>query len=45
MIFLGLIMMPFYYGAKVRSVPEDWRLRFNEATHAFIIAMFWETAA
>ena len=35
MIFLGLFMMPFYYGAKVRSVPEYLRLRFNEATHAF----------
>jgi SSS family solute:Na+ symporter len=22
MIFLGLVMMPFYYGSKVRSVPE-----------------------
>jgi SSS family solute:Na+ symporter len=22
MVFLGLIMMPFYYGSKVRSVPE-----------------------
>ncbi len=35
MVFLGLFMMPFYYGAKVRSVPEYLRLRFNEATHAF----------
>ena len=35
MIFLGLFMMPFYYGAKVRSVPEYLRLRFNEAAHAF----------
>jgi SSS family solute:Na+ symporter len=35
MVFLGLVMMPFYYGAKVRSVPEYLRLRFNEATHAF----------
>ena len=30
MIFLGLVMMPFYYGAKVRSVPEYLRLRFGE---------------
>src|SRR5579859_3559188 len=29
MIFLGLVMMPFYYGAKVRSVPEYLRLRFG----------------
>jgi SSS family solute:Na+ symporter len=35
MVFLGLIMMPFYYGAKVRSVPEYLRLRFNDGTHAF----------
>src|SRR3954449_4066411 len=34
MVFLGLVMMPFYYGAKVRSVPEYLRLRFNEQTHA-----------
>ncbi len=40
MIFLGLFMMPFYYGAKVRSVPEYLRLRFNEATHAFNAATF-----
>jgi solute:Na+ symporter, SSS family len=40
MIFLGLVMMPFYYGAKVRSVPEYLRLRFNEATHAFNAATF-----
>jgi solute:Na+ symporter, SSS family len=35
MVFLGLIMMPFYYGAKVRSVPEYLRLRFGNAAHAF----------
>src|SRR6478735_12509710 len=35
MVFLGLVMMPFYYGAKVRSVPEYLRLRFNEASHLF----------
>jgi solute:Na+ symporter, SSS family len=34
MVFLGLVMMPFYYGAKVRSVPEYLRLRFNNPTHA-----------
>jgi solute:Na+ symporter, SSS family len=39
-VFLGLVMMPFYYGAKVRSVPEYLRLRFNEATHAFNAATF-----
>ncbi len=34
MIFLGIVMMPFYYGAKVRSVPDYLRLRFNNPTHA-----------
>ncbi len=33
MVFLGLIMMPFYYGSKVHSVPEYLRRRFNNATH------------
>jgi SSS family solute:Na+ symporter len=40
MVFLGLVMMPFYYGAKVRSVPEYLRLRFNDATHAFNAGTF-----
>ena len=40
MVFLGLIMMPFYYGAKVRSVPEYLRLRFNNATHALNASTF-----
>ena len=31
MVFLGLVMMPFYYGSKVRCVPEYLRLRFNTA--------------
>ncbi|MFG1610533.1 sodium:solute symporter family protein [Actinoplanes sp. NPDC049265] len=33
MVFLGIVMMPFYYGSKVRSVPEFLRLRFNRPTH------------
>jgi SSS family solute:Na+ symporter len=40
MVFLGLVMMPFYYGAKVRSVPEYLRLRFNNPTHALNAATF-----
>jgi SSS family solute:Na+ symporter len=40
MVFLGIVMMPFYYGAKVRSVPEYLRLRFNDSTHAFNAATF-----
>src|SRR5215212_10425974 len=35
MVFLGLVMMPFYYGSKVRSVPEYLRLRFGKPTHLF----------
>ena len=31
----GLVMMPFYYGSKVRSVPEYLRLRFGRAAHLF----------
>jgi SSS family solute:Na+ symporter len=33
MVFLGIVMMPFYYNSKVRSVPEYLRLRFNDSTH------------
>jgi len=33
MVFLGIVMLPFYYGSKVRSVPEFLRLRFNHSTH------------
>jgi SSS family solute:Na+ symporter len=32
--------MPFYYGAKVRSVPEYLRLRFNNPTHALNAGTF-----
>ena len=35
MVFLGLVMMPFYYGSGVRSVPEYLRRRFNRPTHLF----------
>ncbi|HKV29255.1 MAG TPA: sodium:solute symporter family protein [Candidatus Acidoferrales bacterium] len=35
MIFVGLCMMPFYYGSRARSVPEYLRLRFDEKTRAF----------
>ncbi|MYW92392.1 sodium:solute symporter family protein [Amycolatopsis rubida] len=33
MLFLGLVMMPFYYGSKVRSVPEFMRRRFGPTAH------------
>jgi SSS family solute:Na+ symporter len=32
MVFLGVFMMPFYYGSKARSVPEFLKLRFDEKT-------------
>jgi solute:Na+ symporter, SSS family len=32
MVFLGIVMMPFYYGSKARSVPEFLRMRFNRTT-------------
>ncbi len=35
MIFLGVFMMPFYYGSKARSVPEYLALRFDEKTRGF----------
>jgi len=34
MLFVGLFMMPFYYGSKARSVPEFLRMRFDEKTRA-----------
>ena len=33
MLFLGIVMMPFYYGSKVRSVPEFMRRRFGTSAH------------
>ncbi|MBF0697118.1 sodium:solute symporter family protein [Actinomyces bowdenii] len=33
MLFLGLVMMPFYYGSKVRSVPEFMLKRYGVAAH------------
>lgn len=35
MVFVGVFMMPFYYGSKARSVPEYLALRFDEKTRAF----------
>lgn len=35
MIFLGVFMMPFYYGSKARSVPEYLALRYDEKTRGF----------
>lgn len=33
MVFLGIVMMPFYYGSKVRSVPEFMQRRFGNGAH------------
>jgi SSS family solute:Na+ symporter len=40
MVFLGIVMMPFYYGSEVRSVPEFLRLRFNKQTHLLNAIIF-----
>src|SRR5215470_10637390 len=34
MVFLAIFMMPFYYGSRIRSVPEYLKMRFNEPTRA-----------
>ena len=34
MVFVGIFMMPFYYGSRARSVPEYLKLRFDEKTRA-----------
>ena len=33
MVFLGIVMMPFYYGSKVRSVPEFMLRRYGAGAH------------
>ena len=35
MVFLGVFMMPCYYGSRARSVPEYLKMRFDEKTRAF----------
>ncbi|MBY0358377.1 MAG: sodium:solute symporter family protein [Candidatus Obscuribacterales bacterium] len=40
MLFLSIFMMPFYYGSRIRSVPEYLKLRFNESTRAFNAVSF-----
>jgi len=40
MVFLGIFMMPFYYGSRARSVPEYLRLRFDEKTRTLNAATF-----
>ncbi len=43
MLFLGVVMMPFYYGSKVRSVPEFMRRRFGTGAH-LVNALSFATA-
>ncbi|HSD33348.1 MAG TPA: sodium:solute symporter family protein [Gemmatimonadales bacterium] len=40
MVFVGLFMMPFYYGSRARSVPEYLKLRFDEKTRGFNAVTF-----
>src|SRR5436853_4155504 len=40
MVFIGVFMMPFYYGSRARSVPEYLKLRFDEKTRALNAATF-----
>jgi SSS family solute:Na+ symporter len=39
-LFMGLFMMPFYYGSKARSVPEYLKMRFDEKTRTFNACTF-----
>ncbi len=40
MLFMGIFMMPFYYGSKARSVPEFLKLRFDEKTRGYNAVTF-----
>ncbi|MGW2340290.1 sodium:solute symporter family protein [Streptomyces sp. NPDC001661] len=40
MVFLGLVMMPFYYSSKVRSVPEFLLHRFGPSSHLLSSIIF-----
>src|SRR5690242_12435201 len=40
MVFVGLFMMPFYYGSRARSVPEYLKLRFDEKTRTLNAVTF-----
>ena len=40
MVFVGVFMMPFYYGSRARSVPEYLKLRFDEKTRALNAVTF-----
>jgi SSS family solute:Na+ symporter len=40
MVFVGLFMMPFYYGSRARSAPEYLKLRFDEKTRTLNAVSF-----
>ena len=40
MLFVGVFMMPFYYGSRARSVPEYLKLRFDEKTRTLNAVTF-----
>ncbi len=40
MLFLGIVMMPFYYISKTHSVPGYLQLRYGEGTRALAAASF-----
>jgi len=40
MVFVGLFMMPFYYGSRARSVPEYLKMRFDEKTRTLNAVSF-----
>ena len=40
MVFVGVFMIPFYYGSRARSVPEYLKLRFDEKTRALNACTF-----
>jgi SSS family solute:Na+ symporter len=40
MVFLGIVMMPFYYGSKVRSVPEFLLHRYGPSSHLLSSVIF-----
>jgi len=40
MLFLAIVMMPFYIISKTHSVPGYLKLRYGEGTHAVSAIMF-----
>ncbi|MBV9490890.1 MAG: Na+/galactose cotransporter [Verrucomicrobia bacterium] len=40
MVFMGIFMMPFYYGSRARSVPDYLSLRFDEKTRGLSAITF-----